>query len=76
MLPGRCSLELSGRKLQRKIKSHKLRAYPDFLLRCSRPRPRMWFFSKENHTQLIEVTTLDRKSGGAEGSAVPLDRTL
>jgi hypothetical protein len=26
--------------------------------------------SKENHTQLIEVTTLDRKSGGAEGSAV------
>jgi hypothetical protein len=28
--------------------------------------------SKENHTQLIEVTTLDRKSGGAEGSAVSL----
>jgi len=27
--------------------------------------------SKENHTQLSEVTTLDRKSGGAEGSAVP-----
>jgi hypothetical protein len=26
---------------------------------------------KENHTHLIEVTTLDRKSGGAEGSAVP-----
>jgi hypothetical protein len=34
----------------------------------------MWFFSIENHTQLIEVTTLDRKSGGAEGSAVSLDR--
>src|SRR5258708_1749117 len=28
MLPGRCSLELSDRKLQRKIKSHKLRAKP------------------------------------------------
>jgi hypothetical protein len=26
---------------------------------------------KENHTQLIEAATLDRKSGGAEGSAVP-----
>jgi hypothetical protein len=26
---------------------------------------------KDNHTHLIEVTTLDRKSGGAEGSAVP-----
>ena len=26
---------------------------------------------KENHTQLTEATTLDRKSGGAEGSAVP-----
>jgi hypothetical protein len=30
--------------------------------------------SKENHTQLTEAATLDRKSGGAEGSAVP--RTL
>ena len=28
MLPGRCSLELSDRKLHRKIKSHKLRAKP------------------------------------------------
>jgi hypothetical protein len=26
--------------------------------------------SKENHMQLTELTTLDRKSGGAEGSAV------
>jgi hypothetical protein len=26
---------------------------------------------KENHMQLIEAATLDRKSGGAEGSAVP-----
>jgi hypothetical protein len=26
--------------------------------------------SKENHTQLTEAATLDRKSGGAEGSAV------
>src|SRR5882757_1372773 len=26
---------------------------------------------KENHTQLTEAATLDRKSGGAEGSAVP-----
>jgi hypothetical protein len=25
---------------------------------------------KENHMQLIEAATLDRKSGGAEGSAV------
>jgi hypothetical protein len=30
--------------------------------------------SKENHMQSIEATTLDRKSGEAEGSAVP--RTL
>ena len=29
---------------------------------------------KENHMQLIEAATLDRKSGEAEGSAVP--RTL
>jgi hypothetical protein len=29
---------------------------------------------KENHMQLAEATSLDRKSGGAEGSAVP--RTL
>jgi hypothetical protein len=29
---------------------------------------------KENHTQSTEAATLDRKSGGAEGSAVP--RTL
>ena len=28
MLPGRCSLELSDRKLQPKVKSHKLRAKP------------------------------------------------
>jgi hypothetical protein len=27
--------------------------------------------SKENHTQLTEAATLDRKSGEAEGSAVP-----
>jgi hypothetical protein len=27
--------------------------------------------SKENHMQLTEATTLDRKSGEAEGSAVP-----
>jgi hypothetical protein len=26
---------------------------------------------KENHMELTEVTTLDRKSGEAEGSAVP-----
>jgi hypothetical protein len=26
---------------------------------------------KENHMQLTEAATLDRKSGGAEGSAVP-----
>jgi hypothetical protein len=28
---------------------------------------------KENHTHLTEAATLDRKSGGAEGSAVSLD---
>jgi hypothetical protein len=27
---------------------------------------------KENHMQLIEAATLDRKSGGAEGSVVSL----
>jgi hypothetical protein len=35
MLVGRCTCELSGRKLQRKIKSHKLGTYPDFLLHSS-----------------------------------------
>jgi hypothetical protein len=34
MLPGRCSLELSDRKLHRKIKSHKLRAKPSDCLNC------------------------------------------
>jgi hypothetical protein len=29
---------------------------------------------KENRTQLKEAATLDRKSGGAEGSAVSLHR--
>jgi hypothetical protein len=28
---------------------------------------------EENHTQLIEAATLDRKSGEAEGSAVQLN---
>jgi hypothetical protein len=28
---------------------------------------------KENHMQLTEAATLDRKSGGAEGSAVSAD---
>ncbi|MDX6460369.1 MAG: hypothetical protein QOE55_4066 [Acidobacteriaceae bacterium] len=38
MLVGRCSLELSDRKLQRKIKSHKLRAKPPCPA-LSRPAP-------------------------------------
>ncbi len=67
MLVGRCSWELSGRKLQRKIKSHKLR--PE--------RTRISYFTsltsvtyvvlpKENHMQLTEAATLDRKSGEAD----------
>jgi hypothetical protein len=31
----------------------------------------MWFSAKENHMHLIEAATLNRKSGAAEGSAVP-----
>ncbi len=79
MLVGRCSWELSGRKLQRKIKSHN-----------SEPTRISYFTAlsnatyvvlpKENHMQLTEAQTLDRKSGEAdlsrhavEGSAVLTD---
>src|SRR5580704_14559970 len=37
--------------------------------------PLMWFSLKENHMQLTEAATLDRKSGEAEGSAVPRTTT-
>jgi hypothetical protein len=40
MLPGRCSWELSGRELQRKIKSH------NFLRRYTFPPPATWSVSK------------------------------
>jgi len=50
------------------------RAYPDFLLHSSHRRHLCVVLPKENHMQLAEAATLDRKSGGAEGSAVP--RTL
>jgi hypothetical protein len=47
--------------------------YPDFLPHRSH-RCTYVVLPKENHMQLAEATSLDRKSGGAEGSAVP--RTL
>jgi hypothetical protein len=36
MIVGGCSCELSGRELQGRIKSHNLRANPDFLPRSAR----------------------------------------
>src|SRR6267154_5065194 len=44
-------------------------AYPDFLLH-SLTCATYVVLLKENHMQLIEAATLDRKSGEAEGSAV------
>ncbi len=45
------------------------RAYPDFLLNGSH-RAAYVVLLKESHKPLTEVATLNRKSGGAEGSAV------
>jgi hypothetical protein len=45
------------------------RAYLDFLLRSSH-RCHLCGSPQENHMQLFEAATLDRKSGEAEGSAV------
>jgi hypothetical protein len=45
------------------------RAYPDFLLNGSH-RATYVVLLKENHKPLTEAATLNRKSGGAEGSAV------
>jgi hypothetical protein len=47
------------------------RSVPGFPASLLSPRTTDVVLSKENHTQLIEITTLDRKSGEAEGSAVP-----
>jgi hypothetical protein len=46
------------------------RANPDFLLTALTAATYVVLF-KENHMQSIEAATLDRKSGEAEGSAVP-----
>ena len=49
------------------------RPYPDFLLNGSH-RATHVVLLKENHKPLTEAATLDRKSGGAEGSAGLLTR--
>src|SRR5882757_7136197 len=47
------------------------RSVPGFPTSPLSPATTHVVLSKENHTQLTEAATLDRKSGGAEGSAVP-----
>src|SRR6202011_1862346 len=47
-----------------------LGAYPDFLHHRSNSAAYV-VLSRENHTQSTEAATLNRKSGGAQGSAVP-----
>jgi hypothetical protein len=71
MLVGRCSFELSGRKLQRKIKKSQTPSVPGFPTSPLSSATTYVVLLKENHMQLTEAATLDRKSGGAEGSAVP-----
>ncbi len=75
MLVGRCSSQLSSHKLQAKSKKV-----------TSSERTRISYFTalapatyvvllKENHMQLTEAATLDRKFGEAEGSAGPQTTT-
>jgi hypothetical protein len=64
MLVGRCSWELSGRELQRRIKSHILRPGFPVTLRWTRLRVRL--SSKERRVSSVNDTKFHRKSGGAE----------
>jgi hypothetical protein len=70
LLVGRCSSELSGHKLQRKLKIHRLRAYPDFPVSRSQQRTHM-VLHKENHMQSTEAATLDKNPGKPTCSACP-----
>src|SRR6267154_2227683 len=72
MLPGRCSLGLSDRKLQRKIKSHKLRTGFPATLRWTRLRVRL--SRKERRMNFANATNLNRKSGGAKPTCPALPR--
>jgi hypothetical protein len=66
MLPGRCSRELSSRKLQRK-KSHKLR--PERTRTscyAALDKTACAAFRKESRMKLANATNLDRKSGVAQ----------
>src|SRR5580704_19701059 len=74
MLVGRCSSELSSHKLQAKSKKSQAPCVHGFPVSPLSAAPLMWVLPKENHMHLTEAATLDRKSGEAEGSAVP--RTL
>src|SRR6266702_3140516 len=72
MIVGRCSLQLSDRKLQRKIKSHKLRPGFPATLRWTRLRVRL--SRKERRMKFANATNLNRKSGGAKPTCPALPR--
>jgi hypothetical protein len=71
MFVGRCFWGLFDRELQRKIKKSQTPSVPGFPTSPLSPATTYVVLPKENHMHLIEAETLDRKSGGAEGSAVP-----
>jgi len=78
MFVGRCYSELSGHKLYGKLKKSQAPSVTGFPASLLSATTTDVVLSKENHTQLTEVTTLDRTSGEAdlsrravEGSAVP-----
>ena len=71
MLVGRCSSQLSSHKLQAKSKKSQAPSVPLFSYFTALAIVTYAVLPKENHMQLTEAATLDRKSGEAEGSAVP-----
>jgi hypothetical protein len=72
VLDGRCSSELSGHRLQGKLKKSQppTGAHPDFLLRGTHQRPRA-AFRKESRMKVASATNLYRKSGVAQWRACP-----
>jgi hypothetical protein len=67
MLAGRCSSELSGRKLQAKLKSHKLRPERTRIsCHTAQDKAACAPFHKERRMKFSEATTFYRKSGVAK----------
>jgi hypothetical protein len=58
------------KKMNMRPEPHVRRSVPGFPASLLSPATTDVVLSKENHTQLTEVATLDRKSGEGEGSAV------